>query len=379
MKRLLFLLLSITTLFSSAQVVEKYEKSATNNYGFVVARPTTGVTDFMPCIIHLHGVGGQGDGMSELKKLVDGELPIELQQAAEKYKFVVIAPQVRDWSYNGAISYVRDWAIKNLKVHPDKVHLWGLSAGGSGVTGFSSVSVSNASLFATAVVVCGAGTVNLTGGKNIADAGLPMIFFHATDDGNVPVTNSETSVANINKYPMLVPAKKVIYSGGQHWIWGKVYNPDVKPWIGNESVGLYEWALSCERGKPLPVPEVIPVITLKADAGLDFSTDKVAIVVDGSASTGFESAKWECVSAPNGVNRYSVQACGYKICNVTLPNVQGKYTFRLTVKDRQGAFLTDDVVVTYGSSTQPPTPTKKVVATLKIIVYDDGTYEVSNQ
>jgi predicted esterase len=385
--KLFFLLLAtITTFFAKAQTIVAFKKTATNPYGFIMAAPTNGVVDNMPCIIHLHGVGGQGDGGdSALMRLVRGELPQELQKAAEKYKMVVIAPQVGDWNYTGAINHVKKYAIDVLKVDPDQIHLWGLSAGGSGVTGYVSASVSNASQFATAVSVCGAGTVSSSGGKNVSDAKLPMIFFHAQDDGTVSVSNSTNSVTNINNYNPLFPAKKVIYSAGQHWIWGKVYNPDVWPWIGNESQGLYEWALSNTRLIHKLVPESAPSTEMIARAGDDFITTSQLIKLDGSKSTNYKSAEWRTLTVPAGVNYWGVNACSWIWCENVKLGSAGDYTFELKCFDSKGAFKTDTVKVTYNPGgtvpPPPPPPTKTIIARLfvggfEVIVYSDKTAEV---
>lgn len=380
-----FLILLSHSLY--AQALAKFPKSTSNAYGFVLATPTSGVVNNMPCIIHLHGVGGQGNGSdADLQRLVEGELPQELQKAADKYKIVVIAPQVADWNYTNAINHVKKYALDLLKVDANRIHLWGLSAGGSGVIGYISSSVTNASQFASSVIVCGAGTVSTSGAKNIGDAKLPTIFFHAQDDGTVNVSNTNTSVTNINNYINAFPAKKVIYSAGQHWIWGKVYHPDVWPWIGNESKGLYEWALSVTRGNPKPVPEVAPSTEMIVRAGDDFTTTENKIRLDGSESTNWKSASWRVVSVPNGVNIWGISACGYITCdNVSLP-AQGEYQFELKCVDSKGAFKTDTVKVTYsnsGSSTTNPSPTtpiKTIIARVYVggyefVLYSDGSSE----
>lgn len=386
MKKLLSLIL-LFPIMLSAQVVEKFPVSSSNPTGYVVARPSDAATDGLPCIIHLHGVGGQGDGTdANLQRLVNGELPQELQKAAQKYKIVVIAPQVGGWNYNTAIAYCRNVAINTYKVNPDAISLWGLSAGGSGVTGYTSASVTNASQFATAVVVCGAGSVSSSGAKNITDAKLPIIFFHASNDGTVSVSNTNNSVTELLKYSAPVPAKKVIYSGGDHWIWGKVYNPDVWPWVGNESQGLYEWALSNRRGQPKAVPEIAPSTEMIVNAGEDIVTTTGKVKLDGSKTTNWKSACWKAVAVPTGVSIWGVGACCWINCeSVTVPS-PGEYKFELKCYDANGAFKTDTVKVTYSTTgtptpPEPPAPTKTIVARLfvagmEIIVYSDKTAEV---
>lgn len=363
-------------------MIQRFEKSATNAYGFIVVLPDGyKEQNKYPLLIHLHGVGGRGNGSStDLDKLVTGELPLELQRAAEKYGFIIIAPQTSgDWT-NAETDHVLNWASKNLSIDWTKAYLFGTSLGGGGVTRYVSASVANASKFAAAVSVCGLNWISKA--KNIADAKLPMIFFHSQDDNTVSVSNTNNAVSAINANPMPVPAKKVIYPSGQHWIWGRVYDPDNRPWIDNEKPAtLYDWLLMNEQGKPVAVPVFETKLIAKAVAKL---TGNV-VELNGRQSVGYKEnmAGWSVTAVPSGVDRYKViTEGGGWIDGKAVLTKQGTYTFRLTLRDVNGATAFDEVVVNYGSVSEPipdppaeEKPEKRIVAEFRLVYYDDGSYD----
>lgn len=371
MKKFLFLLLLPVS--AIGQLIDINPKDQGHPYGFIVVKPSTyTVAKSYPLIISLHGVGGRGNGSAaDLSKLMNGELPKEMQRAAEKYDMVIIAPQTHDSWTNAETDYCLAWAAQELKINWKKVYHTGISLGGGGVTRFSSANLENAKKFAACIISCGLNWIS--NAKNIADAGTPFLFFHAQDDNTVSVNNTNNATAAINYFNPPIPAKKVIYATGQHWIWGKVFSPDNKPWTGNESPAtVYDWLLMNETGSPVAVPEQVPSTGLVIDAGSDITTSTAAIKLDGSKSSGYKSAKWTPASVPAGVNIWSVNGCGWIWCNVTLP-APGTYVFKLILTDEKGATVEKPVTVFYNSSSPPPDP--EPVRTLHSIIYfPDGTW-----
>src|SRR5690606_28837667 len=180
------------------------------------------------------------------------------------------------------------------------------------------------------VSVCGLNWISKA--KNIADAKLPMIFFHAQDDNTVSVSNTNNAVSAINANPMPVPAKKVIYPSGQLWIWWRVYDTDNRPLIDNEKPPtLYDLLLMNEQGKPVAVPVYESNMIAIAKATLEGNI----VHLDGQQSVGYKSAGWSVVKAPAGVSIYDpiiIEGGGWITGKARLPK-PGYYTFRLVIKD----------------------------------------------
>jgi dienelactone hydrolase len=356
--------------------VSKYPKSSTNPYGLVVVRPDNYSANH-PIIVHLHGVGGKGDGSSaSLDSLVNGELPKELQAASDLYGFVIVAPQASvDWT-NAEVDSALTWAKANLSVDWTRSYLLGLSFGGGGVTRYISTSVANATKFSAAVCVCGLNW--LINSNNIVDAKLRMIFFHAQDDNVVNVSQTNNAVSAINGLNPDVPAKKIIYPaiGWGHYIWSPTYNSANN--VQGETYNLYDWLLKNPSSSPVPTG------ALKANAGLDVVSADGNATLDGSASTGAISYLWIKALGKSDVK----SANGWSMPTLKLYSVPaGDYEFELQVKDAAGNIAKDRVKLTVGSSstgtTTTPTPViKKVVLSFllksgKLLkVYDDDSTEV---
>lgn len=349
--------------------ITKYPKDATNANAFIAVVPDDfDKTSTYPLVIHLHGTGGR----QGLDALIAGELPEQIQKAVDIYKFIAIAPHTpNDWT-NAETDHVLNWAKTNLPVNWAKVYLCGTSLGGGGLTRYLSASVANAKKFAGAVSSCGLNWLSTP--KNIADAGTPVIFFHATDDVTVGVNSTNQAVSSINAFPMAVPAKKVIYTAGQHWIWNKVFHSTERPWTGNESPKtVWEYLLMLETGKPLPVPNLIPSTDTVIDAGPDQNVTTDKITLNGSGSRNYKTLGWSVDRSPAGINPWNVffKGSGYHTVDALLEK-PGTYVFKLTGTDNAGAKVEDTVQVTYTATTPIPPATDEIISVYKMTVYKSG-------
>lgn len=353
--------------------ITKYPKTKENPFGYIEVVPDDfSPTKVYPLVVHAHGVGGNGNGSEvDLEKLVKGELPEQIQKAADVFQLVVIATQVSDYA-DGEFEHALLVSTKNAKINTAKRYLCGTSFGGGRITRWLSQSVANAKTFAGAVSSCGLNWISTA--KNIADANLPMIFFHATDDGTVGVNATHQAVSSINAFPMTVPAKKVIYPAGQHWIWNKVFHATENPWTGNESPKtIWDYLLMLEVGKPLPVPFTIPDTSVLIDAGPDQVVTTPNIRLDGSRSRNYKTISWSIDRNPAGVNIWNVftKGSGWHTVDAFLEK-PGTYIFKLTGTDAAGTKVEDTVQVTYSTVTPIPEPTWKPTSR---ITRKDGTKE----
>jgi hypothetical protein len=208
-----------------------------------------------PVVFFFHGQSEMGTGTdASLTKLLSNGNHANLLLNAEKYKFIVIAPQLVQslnnwtpgWSSNGATVYIRryfDYAM-TLNIDTNRIYATGLSLGGGGVWSMMCDPYMSKKLSA-AIPVCG--TPQYENDYKIpAQNGVAVWAFHAKDDQTVAVIHSQNQVNFVNNSNPVISAKLTIYPTGGHGIWGTVYSTD----------SVYKWMLNYSRA-PLP-PVIIP-------------------------------------------------------------------------------------------------------------------------
>jgi hypothetical protein len=367
--------------------------------GCILFKPATYSTNKKyPLIVFLHGIGERGDGTSNGLNNLLGFLTNQynnIQSSLEttytvnnkQYEFVMIAPQlptnIGNWE-NNYVEPALQYATNNLSVDWAKVYLTGVSLGGGGVWKYASTSEANAQKFAALAIVCG--VWGLVAADNIVKGKCGVWAFHAQDDGVVGVGLTNGQVDTLNAAGPVVPARKTIYSSGNHYIWGRVYDKNGTPGINNETVNLFTWLLMCSQGNPVPVP-TSGVITQPtpsgpvANAGGDKSFEEgTPITLDGTQSSGTITwSSWELLN-PHQVRDFNVfpnwDKSGLK---KTLQNMYpGIYKFRLTVNGPNNTSSTSDVTVTVSARVQ-----RDVFVTIdnptgarKVIVYEDKSFEL---
>jgi hypothetical protein len=382
--------------------IQKIPKSSnTTGYGFVLGKPDSyDPTKRYPLIIFLHGIVGSGDGSdTSLDRLVNGEIPKVLQTNALNHGFLLLAPQISGTNYTGnETDAMINYAISNLAVDPNKIHLTGLSLGGGGTLNYISSSATRAAKLATAIPIA---TTYITGNyKYVADANLPVWAFHNLNDtnGGTPVAATNYAVTAINSYGGF-QAVKTLFNTTGHGGWGEAYGdaPPVAPngqGLVSPTVNIYQWMLMNTKDSPVAVPGTSNNGSLVANAGADFMTVLQKVSLNGGNSQNFSSASWSIVSTPPGIPADSAaifpSGSGWYVIDAFLPK-EGTYVFRLTVKDRSGNSATDDVSVIFASpggiSTTTTTTTTNTVKTELsrtwiaklgkfVYVYDDGTTEI---
>ena len=383
--------------------IQKFAKSTTNPVGFIASLPDTyHPSNKYPLLIFLHGNGQQGGGTdADLQVFIDSNDTKELLRgvsrpwtvAGKNYEFILLAPQMSG-GWNKEINHVQKMLdhATTLSIDWNKVYLTGLSRGGEAVWGFPTWSAANAAKIAAVVPVCAVWPMLQGAICNFSRIGVWA--FHAENDGIVGVGNTKALVDQINACPGIsVPAKKTIYPAGDHWIWGRVYNPDFiagkegRPGIDGENVTIYEWMLMCSVGNPVPVPSGMQASTATSAAvssgfqcsiGDDFETDKQSVQLFGKASGGeWKEASWSLVEIPEGVNIWRDNVwdggTGWISVKANLPKV-GRYVFQLDLKDVQGNKASSKIAVTYKGIRKPKITIP--VVDKSVVVYEDWTYEI---
>lgn len=346
-----------------------------------------------PCIIFLHGISERGDGTEAgMKPLEDfiASADNNIDKALQKFytnnkQFVLVAPQLMypkgEWDI-ATIDAAYNYAINLPSVDKTRISLVGVSLGGGGVVKYISVS-GNAKRFNVAIAICPAWASGFDF-KIIAASGLPLWTFHASDDGVVNVSSTNSIVDGINANNPVIKAKKTIYSTGNHYIWGRVFDPEVPPGVDGEKATIYDWMLlntnvshvavtGGTTGTTTTTTTTTPTFKAIADVKNITATNAT---LDASASTGdIKYYAWRILKFPaNGTWNIFTSGNGGPVVKVS-NLVAGDYEVELTVGG--GGNMAKIVVpFTIGAAVSPifvqsDIPTGKT----KVIVREDKTIE----
>lgn len=364
MKTFLAFLCLLVTTTASAQLTAKSLKAANNeNIGFYEFKPIGYDPSIKyPLIVFLHGFGERGNGTTQLSRVLNNGLPLNIKNGhkmtftwnGKTETFVVLIPQLNEGSYSFWQHFYIDEMLKygkaNFNIDEDRIFLTGLSMGGGGTWRYCGDSEANGRKFAAIATSCGA--CQSTDWCNIAKADLPMWSFHAEDDNSAaPVSCTKGSIAYIRAScsPKVDPIMTIWPSGG-HGIWDRVYDVG----YSHQNPNLYEWFLGQNKSLPInrrPVanagPDVI-ISTSKAEVNLSavFSKDE-----DGKLLRFI----WRKVSGPaTGNIASSVSTDGNtKVSNLT---TAGTYVFELKAVDDRADWATDLITVTVVNGSAPNIP-----------------------
>jgi len=183
-----------------------------------------------PLVLFLHGVGERGDDLD----LVETHGLPKVIKNGEKFPFITVAPQCPNlewWSRPDMIKclvYLLKRITKLYNVDNRRIYVTGLSMGGYGTIALAN---DRPDLFAAALAVCG--------GADFSDysnlKGLPIWFFHGSEDDEHPASYSE-NIYNALK-DQNTDVKLTIYDGVGHNSWDLTY----------DNQEIYDWLLSKEN------------------------------------------------------------------------------------------------------------------------------------
>ncbi|NML19343.1 T9SS type A sorting domain-containing protein [Pseudoflavitalea sp. G-6-1-2] len=319
-------------------------------YEYVPANYKANPTLKYPVIIFLHGHGERGDGRSQLSNVLLGGTPPRLiadgnpmtfTWNGKTESFIVISPQLNSkygWWQNWYIDELLAYAAKTYRIDPDRIFLTGLSMGGGGTWQYAGASVENAKKFAAIGVSCGACTS--IDRCNLAKANLPVWAFHAKDDSSpAPYSCTAGTIDAIRACKPAVDPYFTTWETGEHWIWGRVYDPEYN-W---QNPNLYEWFLAQNRSLPVNQRPVIvaPDVTV---------TSSVATtVLDASKSTDADGKilryVWRKVSGPGNGTLSALYNTDGKVTVTDLVN-EGTYVYEVKVIDDRADWTIKNITVT---------------------------------
>jgi poly(3-hydroxybutyrate) depolymerase len=197
----------------------------------------------VPLLVALHGIGENGDGITQIDNVihVGVGLLLSTDQWPEDRPFLVLLPEhsVDGGCPGGAeIQSFIDWSIKNYDVDPKRVYLTGLSCGGIGAWAYLDVALD--SQIAAMVPIAGDGQGAWAHRK--CDLGkVPIWAFHGDADPTVNIAGTNVPMDGLATCPS-PPRKdaiKTIYPGVGHDSWDQTYNlmsgNDIYTWMLKQS------------------------------------------------------------------------------------------------------------------------------------------------
>ncbi len=198
--------------------------------------------DKYPLMVFLHGIGENGNGDSELDKVVNNGPPklIQNDQWKQELPFVVLSPQHPGGGCPGPAE-IHDFitfATTHYDINLSRVYLTGLSCGAIGAWGYLGEYLDEQ--IAALVPVAGDGKGAI--GKAHCDLGkVPIWAFHGDADDTVNVSGTVVPVTELKACDPVPDVDMVIYPGVGHDSWTMTYDLS----SGHD---IYAWLL--EHSKP---------------------------------------------------------------------------------------------------------------------------------
>jgi pimeloyl-ACP methyl ester carboxylesterase len=356
------LLLLFASFTSNAQVqTARYARIAGNSNGYYEYLPPDYNTSGQnyPLLIFVHGIGELGDGSQyQLPKVLvngpprlinNGSWPVSFKVKGRSYSFIVISPQFTYWPGGNDIKSVIDYCVSHYRVDQSRIYVTGLSMGGGVVWDYASMSTEAAMRVAAIVPVCGALDGNLTRGKIIAGANLPV---WALQNQNDPTVSSQNTVdwynaINAPSAPVANPPMVMtLFPASGHDAWTRAYDPNYK----EKGMNVYEWMLQYSRnGSYTPVSNhnYTPVVNAGTDQNITLPNNSVSLNGSATSANGsIASYNWTQVSGPNTAAIANAWSAQTSVSNL----VAGTYTFQLTAKDNAGITNTATVTITVNAA-----------------------------
>lgn len=277
-KKLVLFLLLIPVLLN-AQVTT--EKTFIGKIPVAISKPSGyDATKKYTVVLFLHGKGEIGNGTdAELTaKIINSTNQAGLLAAADKYKWIVVAPQlvlannswIPGWT-NTYLQPVYDFITSNSFTDLSKIYVTGLSLGGGGV--WIACTGPFAPYIAAAVAICGTPQYEQDF-SIIAKNKIPVWAFHAKDDQTVGVAATVNTINAIKKYSPDPAPIMTLFETGNHWIWGNVYGDD----------NVYKWLLAQRND----VAGTTPAPPVKKILSLTYFTDGSYVVIYDDKSIEFK-------------------------------------------------------------------------------------------
>lgn len=200
--------------------------------------PHYGDGSLYPLLVYRHGVGENGNGTTDLQRVVANGPPrlIEADQWPESRDWIVLSVQHPGTGCPTPqeMSDFFTFALANYDVDPSRVYLTGLSCGAIGSWNYLADHANE--IVAAAVLICGNGRPAFTkAGCNLGK--VPLWAFHGEADPTVDPKGSIETVASLKACtdPPAVEVKLTTYPNVGHDSWTMTYD------LSNPANDIYAW------------------------------------------------------------------------------------------------------------------------------------------
>lgn len=242
--------LDIIETLPPVQVAVQYDITA-NCAGFYRALPARydSTSKRYPLLVFLHGAGEMGNGTTDLPKVLKNAVPSLISKKKfppsftsgdKHFSFIVLSPQVKNWTTPEDVRAMIQYAIAKLRVDTTRIYVTGLSLGGNTTWSFAA---KYGDMVTAVVPICASNTATATNTKAIASRNIPVWAFHNEDDPAAPVQRTKDFVNMINSYNPTPRARITLWPTGGHDAWTKATNPSYR----ENKMNIYEWMLQYHK------------------------------------------------------------------------------------------------------------------------------------
>jgi len=225
-----------------------------NGYFEYLPRGYSSVTP-TPLLVFWHGVGENGNGTTDLHKVLVNGPPnlISTNRWDAARPFIVLSPQHTSTQADGGgcptsaeVDAFISWSLAHYDVDPKRVYLSGLSCGAIG--SFAYLAEHRASVVAAAVLLSGDPGIPTNAGSAWQRAGcalgeLALWSFHGDKDPTVPFAPDHDTMTNLIACPA-PPRRPAVFTdivNGLHDIWGPIYD------LSGGHGDIYQWLLDNKK------------------------------------------------------------------------------------------------------------------------------------
>lgn len=356
-RKFYFTLAAITAASFSIVSAQQTAKVTASGIGYLEYLPQGyhSSSNKYPVVISLHGIKEKGTSstdrqrvLADLPRVDNVGLP-KYVKSGKQYPFILISPQLKSKHGTWPPSYVIEvlnYVKKHLRIDEKRIYLTGLSLGGYGVW---KTAAEYPEVFAAIAPVCPGGNA-INKASAIAAKNLPAWGFHGGSDKIVSYTVTTKMINAMNSAPKKPNplAKATIFPGMGHVIWDKAYN----------QTNLLDWMLSHRKGSA-PSNESSdddsekdddegdkesnkgPEVKAGPDKTLTLPANSLYITGNANDPDGkIVSYKWTKISGGYASLSHT-SASRMRASNLK----KGRYVFRLTAKDNDGAVRSDQMTV----------------------------------
>jgi len=261
--------------------------------GFYESYPvdySTNATRKYPLLIFYSGSGEQGDGDTQLNKVIlngpgkyiaTGTFPDSFQVEGKWNSFIIVMPQwkspacstgVAEANFIGTLNYFK--TRYSGRIDTSMIYVTGLSCGASNPISRLWKNIAIANSYAAFVSIANNRPYQgYPAAKVLAQSGIPFFALHNSGDPIANINDVKEWIDSMNYYHISPAPLLKVFNANNHEGWTKGYNPD-SAWTP-DGKNVYEWMLQYTNKKLVAKAGQDRAITLPQDT---------VITLDGSNS-----------------------------------------------------------------------------------------------